>query len=197
MLIDLLLAVSHTPCPWRPEVCPRLFLQQHSATSNHWTPSVPPPGGRHPSDFEWEDITDAFDYSTGNYEWVESGAYDVADIINNHSFYIAFIYSSSDEAASSWEIDYVKVTGKHMTAVNEKEAMTVNLYPNPAREQVSFMLDDNAQVSIFDMTGRKVNEMNLAAGQAQLNVSELESGVYFVNVRFANGTTAVSKFVKF
>jgi hypothetical protein len=150
-----------------------------------------------PSDFEWEDITDAFDYSTGNYEWVESGAYDVADIINNHSFYIAFIYSSSDEAASSWEIDYVKVTGKHMTAVNEKEAMTVNLYPNPAREQVSFMLDDNAQVSIFDMTGRKVNEMNLAAGQAQLNVSELESGVYFVNVRFANGTTADSKFVKF
>ena len=150
-----------------------------------------------PSDFEWEDITDAFDYSTGNYEWVESGAYDVADIINNHSFYIAFIYSSSDEAASSWEIDYVKVTGKHMTAVNEKEAMTVNLYPNPAREQVSFMLDDNAQVSIFDMTGRKVNEMNLAAGQAQLNVSELKSGVYFVNVRFANGTTADSKFVKF
>ena len=107
-----------------------------------------------PSDFGWEDITDAFDYSTGNYEWVESGAYDVADIINNHSFYLAFIYSSSDEAASSWEIDYVKVTGKHMTAVNEKEAMTVNLYPNPAREQVSFMLDDNAQVSIFDMTGR-------------------------------------------
>ena len=150
-----------------------------------------------PSDFEWEDITDAFDYSTGNYEWVESGAYDVADIINNHSFYIAFIYSSSDEAASSWEIDYVKVTGKHMTGVNENEAMALSLYPNPAREQVSFMLDDNAQVSIFDMTGRKVNEMNLAAGQAQLSVSELESGVYFVNVRFANGTTAVSKFVKF
>ena len=150
-----------------------------------------------PSDFEWEDITDAFDYSTGNYEWVESGAYDVADIINNHSFYIAFIYSSSDEAASSWEIDYVKVTGKHMTGVNENEAMALSLYPNPAREQVSFMLDDNAQVSIFDMTGRKVNEMNLAAGQAQLSVSELESGVYFVNIRFANGTTAVSKFVKF
>lgn len=150
-----------------------------------------------PSDFEWEDITDAFDYSTGNYEWVESGAYDVADIINNHSFYIAFIYSSSDEAASSWEIDYVKVTGKHMTAVNENEATAVSLYPNPAREQVSFMLDDDAQVSIYDMTGRKVNEMNLAAGQAQLNVNELESGVYFVSVRYANGTTVVSKFVKF
>ena len=150
-----------------------------------------------PSDFDWEDITDAFDYSTGNYEWVESGAFDVADIIDNHSFYIAFIYTSSDGAASSWEIDYVVVTGQHLTAVDENQATPVGLYPNPAREQVSFMLDDNAEVSIFDMTGRKVSTMAFEAGQAQLNVSELVDGMYFVNVRFANGATAVSKFVKF
>ena len=47
------------------------------------------------------------------------------------------------------------------------------------------------------MTGRKVSEMNATAGEAQLNVSQLENGVYFINVRYANGTTAVSKFVKF
>lgn len=150
-----------------------------------------------PSDFEWEDITDAFDYSTGNYEWVESGALDVSDIVGNHSFYIAFIYTSSDEAAASWEIDYVKVTGQHLTAVNENAAPTVGVYPNPASAQVSFTLDSDAQVSVFDMTGRMVNEVNLSAGEAQLNVSELQSGVYFVNIRYANGTTAVSKFVKF
>ena len=150
-----------------------------------------------PSDFEWEDITDAFDYSTGNYEWVESGALDVSDIVGNHSFYIAFIYTSSDEAAASWEIDYVKVTGQHLTAVNENAATTVGVYPNPASVQVSFTLDSDAQVSVFDMTGRMVREMNATAGEAQLNVSELENGVYFVNFRYANGTTAVAKFVKF
>ena len=150
-----------------------------------------------PSDFEWEDITDAFDYSTGNYEWVESGALDVSDIVGNHSFYIAFIYTSSDEAAASWEIDYVKVTGQHLTAVNENAATTVGVYPNPASAQVSFTLDSDAQVSVFDMTGRMVREMNATAGEAQLNVSELENGVYFVNFRYANGTTAVAKFVKF
>lgn len=150
-----------------------------------------------PSDFEWEDITDAFDYSTGNYEWVESGALDVSDIVGNHSFYIAFIYTSSDEAAASWEIDYVKVTGQHLTAVNENAAPTVGVYPNPASAQVSFTLDSDAQVSVFDMTGRMVCEMNATAGEAQLNVSELENGVYFVNFRYANGTTAVAKFVKF
>jgi hypothetical protein len=47
------------------------------------------------------------------------------------------------------------------------------------------------------MTGRKVSTTNVAAGQVQLNVSELVDGVYFVNFRYANGSTAVSKFVKF
>jgi hypothetical protein len=150
-----------------------------------------------PSDFEWEDITDAFDYSTGNYEWVESGVFDVADIVASHSFYIAFIYTSNDEAAASWEIDYVRVIGQDMVGVSENEATMVSLYPNPANEQVSFVLDSDAQVSVFDMTGRKVSMVNVAAGNAQLNVSELESGVYFVNFRYANGSTAVSKFVKF
>ena len=121
----------------------------------------------------------------------------MSDIVGNHSFYIAFIYTSSDEAAASWEIDYVKVTGQHLTAVNENAATTVGVYPNPASSQVSFTLDSNAQVSVFDMTGRMVREMNATAGEAQLNVSELENGVYFVNFRYANGTTAVAKFVKF
>ena len=154
-------------------------------------------GNSEPSDFEWEDITDAFDYSTGDYEWVESGAYDVADLVDNHSFYIAFIYSSNDQAAASWEIDYVRVIAQDMVGVSENNATLVGLYPNPATEQVSFVLESDAQVSVFDMTGRMVNEMNVAAGNAQLNVSELENGVYFVNFRFANGTTAISKFVKF
>ena len=154
-------------------------------------------GTSDPTDFEWEMITDAFDYSTGNYEWVESGSFDIADIINNQSFYIAFIYTSSPEAAASWEIDFVSVMGQHMTAVDENEVATIGLYPNPAREQVSFLLDEAAEVSIFDMTGRMVSVTTCEAGQAQLNVSELVDGVYFVNVRYANGATAVTKFMKF
>ena len=153
-------------------------------------------GQSDPSDFDWLDITDAFDFSTGNYEWVESGPFVMLDP-NPGQYYFAFIYTSTNEAASSWEIDYVKVTGKQYVSVKENTATSIGLYPNPAREQVSFTLENDAQVSIFDMTGRKVSETNMAAGQVQLNVSELENGVYFVNFRFADGTTAVSKFVKF
>lgn len=154
-------------------------------------------GQSDPSDFEWEDVTDAFDYSTGDYEWVESGELNVIDYAGNGGFYIAFIYTSSDQAASSWEIDYVKVWGKFTAAVNENEMAGVSLYPNPAREQVSFMLERDAQVSIFDVTGRKVSETECKAGQTQLDINELVNGVYFVNFRFVDGTSTVSKFVKF
>ena len=159
-------------------------------------------GQSDPTDFEWIDITDAFDYSTGDYQWVESGSVNLIDIVGDfansgYSWYIAFIYTSSDDAASSWEIDWVKVWGNFTTSVNENERTAISLYPNPAREQVSFMLDDDAEVSIYDMTGRMVSVTECKAGQAQVGVSALENGVYFVNFRFANGATAVSKFVKF
>ena len=159
-------------------------------------------GHSDPSDYDWTDITRAFNFSTGNYEWVESGKVNIIDVVGDfansgYSWYIAFVYTSTDEAASSWEIDYVKVTGTWIASVNENSAMAIDFYPNPANNQVSFTLESDAEVSIFDVMGRKVNEMNVAAGQAQLNVSQLENGVYFVTVRYANGSTAVSKFVKF
>ena len=163
--------------------------------------SVDYDGQSEPTDFEWVDITDAFDYSTGDYAWVESGEVNIWGILDGYGlgypdFYVAFVYKSSNEAASSWEIDYVKVVSYGAVSINEQNS-TIGLYPNPAREQVSFTLESDAQVSIFDMTGRMVSETNVAAGQAQLNVSELENGVYFVNFRFANGNTTISKFVKF
>ena len=156
-------------------------------------------GNSDPSDFDWVYITSSFNYSTGNYEWVESGKVDIAPMVPNYpsSFYVAFIYISSDEMAASWEVDGVKVTGTNVNAVNEVEMSAISLYPNPASEQVSFMLEDNAEVSFFDMTGRMVSTMNCEAGQAQINVSEMANGVCFVNVRYANGGTAVTKFVKF
>ncbi len=163
--------------------------------------SVDYDGQSDPTGFDWIDITDSFEYSTGNFEWVESGAVNIWSILDGYglgypNFYVAFVYTSTTEGAASWEIDYVKVVSYGAESVAEQNS-AIGLYPNPASEQVSFVLDNDAQVSIFDMTGRMVNEVNVAAGNAQLNVSELECGVYFVNIRYANGGTAVSKFVKF
>jgi len=183
------------------------YLSFRTATKYEGNPlrvmvSVDYDGESTPNDgFEWTDVTDMFEYSTGNFAWVESGSVNIWNVfdgyeLNYPDFYVAFVYSSTDEASASWEIDYVKVVSYGTESVVEQNS-TIGLYPNPAREQVSFVLESDAQVSVFDMTGRMVNQVNMTAGEAQLNVSDFQSGVYFVNIRYANGTTAVSKFVKF
>ena len=156
-------------------------------------------GGDPHTDAYWEDITDAFDFSSGSYEWVESGKVDITDVLNNELgfFHVAFVYTSTDEQAASWEIDYVRVTGENNVAVDETVASNVSLYPNPASETVSFTLENDAQVSVFDMTGRMVSTMPMTAGEGRLQVAYFENGVYMLSIRYADGKTAVARFVKF
>lgn len=153
-------------------------------------------GGGNPNDFNWTNISDAFDFSTGNYTWVESGRLVMANPAQA-TYYFAFVYTSTDQAASSWEITDVKVMGTGMVSVNESSIQNVSVYPNPAHDMVSFNLESDAQVNIFDMTGRMVSTMSMAKGQGQYSVAGLENGVYFLNIRYNDGKTEVARFVKF
>ncbi len=150
------------------------------------------------SNATWEDLTDAFDFSTGNYEWVESGRFNIGSMVHGKGqFYIAFVYTSTDDAAAAWEIDYVKVIGEGEVSVSENALSTVSVYPNPAKDVVSFVLENDAQVSVFDMTGRVVSSMDMTAGQANLQIANFDNGVYFLNIRYADGKKEVARFVKF
>lgn len=153
-------------------------------------------GSGNPNDFNWTNISDAFEFSTGSYTWVESGRLVMANPAQA-TYYFAFVYTSTDQAASSWEVTDVKVMGTEMVSVNESSIQNVSVYPNPAHDMVSFNLESDAQVNIFDMTGRMVSTMSMAKGQGQYSVAGLENGVYFLNIRYNDGKTEVARFVKF
>ena len=180
-----------------------IFLEFRTATKFDGNPlqvklSLNYNGGNNPSSSTWEDLTDVFDFSTGNFEWVESGRFNIGSMVHGKgSFRIAFVYTSTDAAAAAWEIDYVKVTGEGEVSVAEHAASTVSVYPNPAHDVVSFKLESDAQVSIFDVTGRVVSKLNMAAGAGQLQVGGLENGVYFLDIRYADGKKEIARFVKF
>ena len=60
-----------------------------------------------------------------------------------------------------------------------------NIYPNPATSEVriSSSMNGEANVSIYDMTGRCVKEVRVAdISNATINVSDINKGVYFINV---------------
>jgi hypothetical protein len=55
------------------------------------------------------------------------------------------------------------------------------IYPNPASSEVKIISNGDANVKIFDMTGRCVKDVNVVE-DATIDIKDLNTGVYFVNV---------------
>ncbi|MBO7286646.1 MAG: T9SS type A sorting domain-containing protein [Bacteroidales bacterium] len=77
-----------------------------------------------------------------------------------------------------------------------------NAYPNPANNTVSFDYNmpfdvNSASVAIYNMMGQEVvkQDLNLAGSRADINVSDLNEGVYFYSLIVNNQTVKTNKFV--
>lgn len=74
----------------------------------------------------------------------------------------------------------------------------VQLYPNPARNNVNVVFDANAGVkyiAIYNIIGKQVSNFRINGGSAQLDVSDVPAGVYFVRLLDAqNRVLATRKF---
>ena len=69
---------------------------------------------------------------------------------------------------------------------------SVSIYPNPASEKVTVSVEGmsgKAQVSVIDMSGRTVMTSTMEGDSAQLNVSKLAQGTYFVRINGENIST--------
>ena len=64
------------------------------------------------------------------------------------------------------------------------EDAEVTVYPNPASDKIVVSLGNNnngnTHVEVIDMSGRKVAEQNVVEGTAEINISDLQKGVYIV-----------------
>jgi hypothetical protein len=75
------------------------------------------------------------------------------------------------------------------------ESKKVVLYPNPAKETVNFKNADKIKsVDIFESTGRKVKTV-IADGK-EINVSDLKSGNYYLEISLKDGSTSFEQLIK-
>lgn len=96
-----------------------------------------------------------------------------------------------DHTVTSNEIVYVKVPVALNVGVAEEAIMknSFSIYPNPANDNVTITFGmqkpETVVVSLYDITGKLIqtfnNQANAGANQLTLNVSQLNSGIYFVN----------------
>lgn len=101
------------------------------------------------------------------------------------NIWIAF-HDVNYDAYEIW-IDDVTITA-NSTGVNEISNTTFSVYPNPATSVIT--VEGEGLAEVYNTLGQMVISENVN-GNAQLNVSNLESGVYFVRM---NGAT--QRFIK-
>jgi len=99
---------------------------------------------------------------------------------------IAFVHQSYDMFGVL--LDEVTVTNVDGTGINDVENTVFSIYPNPATDILN--VNGEGVAEVYNTIGQMVisNEVN---GTAQINVSSLESGVYYVRM---NGNT--QRFIK-
>ena len=68
--------------------------------------------------------------------------------------------------------------------------ITLSLYPNPATDQLSVTLNQDDEIVVFNLMGQKVMSMEGRSGLNNVNISNLNSGVYFISAG-----SATQKFV--
>lgn len=67
---------------------------------------------------------------------------------------------------------------------NNKENNTIEVYPNPATTELNADLSFKpTSVKIYDITGKQV----IGANEFPINVSEIENGIYFMEIHSENG----------
>ena len=107
-----------------------------------------------------------------------------------------------DDYGGYWDYTYVWPMEIHPVSVPTTDGITVaegislSVYPNPAVSsvKVSFnALESASEVVLFDMTGRRVAAMPVAAGSTslQLSVEGLANGIYLLRVGDASAKVVV------
>jgi hypothetical protein len=82
---------------------------------------------------------------------------------------------------------------------NPEILASFNIYPNPTNSivnvEVKAFNQENVDVQLFDMMGRKIQEQFSVVDRTSFNVNHLSEGIYFINVVQNGVSIATSKVI--
>lgn len=92
-----------------------------------------------------------------------------------------------------------------LAVTTERQSEVINVYPNPATDKLNISIPNNQQqfiISIFDITGKKVQDYNYYSSEAEgnifeesIDISNLSEGLYLCKFSF-DGKQILRKFIK-
>ena len=86
--------------------------------------------------------------------------------------------------------------GAKTAGVEDESSVTLKMYPNPANDVLTLSTQNTVNtVEIFNVLGKKVITMQVEDTSAEINVSNLNAGIYLIRYQI-NNSTSTKKFVK-
>ena len=107
-----------------------------------------------------------------------------------HYFTVTAVCDSGEsEQSEAFEFELIGVS------VEEMES-DIEIYPNPARDFVKVSTDNRQQttVRIYNYLGILIEETEMNSDEVEINVSEYNSGIYFISIQTENGNL-IKKFI--
>ena len=76
--------------------------------------------------------------------------------------------------------------------------VSINVYPVPSKEMVSFVSSDQQieLIEIFDLSGKKVLAQHCFSNSVDLSIKHLSAGVYLAKVTTSKQQRVISKIIK-
>ena len=136
---------------------------------------------------------DSLIYKVTSISPAECEVYRYADSITDMTIYVPESSVESYKVATPW--NYYEIIGFSPTFVSEVHNEDLNIYPNPVNDRLYIETEGVIkEIVVYDIYGRR---QTIGNGEQSLDidVSCLNSGIYFVKIKTNNGTIT-KRFVK-
>ncbi|GGE06835.1 hypothetical protein GCM10010831_05410 [Psychroflexus salis] len=120
-----------------------------------------------------------------------------ADVVGTYTL----SYDVTDSSGNAAETLTRTVNVDEELSINEMEKLKFQLYPNPATHQVTITSNHYADLkalSLYKMLGQKVKHLELSESSAtiQINVDDLASGTYLIQLTTKDQQQITKRFIK-
>ncbi len=138
-------------------------------------------GAGNPNAATW--TNESFTWSTEFFEWTESGNIDLSGYSGN-AVYVAFKFTSTTDGSATWEVDDISIKGEEILSIDNSILSNTNIsiYPNPSEGTIFIHMDNTnfSNVEVRALAGNLVKSFEMNGTNGSYDLSELQSGIYFV-----------------
>ncbi|MDR2084961.1 MAG: C10 family peptidase [Bacteroidales bacterium] len=71
----------------------------------------------------------------------------------------------------------------------------IKIYPNPASDYINIEAENITEISIIDISGKTVKNIQTKSNQITITTSELLDGIYFLKITFEDNKSVYNKFI--